>query len=66
MEEVYVHMPLHPTHEMLQVVRKNELTKCDDMDEMNKRIGWLICAWDVMVEARIKVPNVESERGEPR
>lgn len=52
--EVTISMPLHLTHELIQSVRKNELTKCDDQDEMNRRIGWLICAYDVMVEARTR------------
>lgn len=44
-------MPLAPTSAMLRAVRNNPLTQCDEKDEMNTRIGWLICAWDVLVEA---------------
>lgn len=51
--EVKVAMPLHLTHDMIQAVRENDLTRCDDKDEMNKRIGWLICAYDAIV-AKIK------------
>lgn len=59
MEEVKVSMPLHLTPEMLRAVRKHEDTKCDDKDEENRRIGWLICAWDVLVAERTMTPNVE-------
>lgn len=57
MAEVNVNMPLHITHELIQAVRDNELTKCEDKDEMNTRIGWLICAYDVMVERRCNPPK---------
>lgn len=53
MEEVTVSMPLHITHDLIQAVRNNELTMCDDKDEMNTRIGWLICAYDAMIEYRL-------------
>lgn len=51
--EVTVNMPLHLTHQQIHAVRQNELTRCDDADEMNKRIGWLICAYDVIVDSRV-------------
>lgn len=62
MEEVTVSMPLHLTHDLIRAVRDNDLTKCDDKDEMNTRIGWLICAYDAMVEARLKAPNPPAKR----
>lgn len=48
-EEVTVSMPLHLTPQMIRAVREDVLCSCDDKDEMNKRIGWLICAYDVLV-----------------
>jgi hypothetical protein len=57
--EVTVNMPLHLTSELMKAVRENELTRCDDKDEMNTRIGWLMCAYDVMVETRCASSNVE-------
>lgn len=48
-EQVSVLMPLRVTFEMLRAVRLDDLCSCEDKDEMNKRIGWLICAYDVMV-----------------
>jgi hypothetical protein len=49
---VFVTMPLALTSEMLRAVRQNPLTSCDDKDEENRRIGWLLCAWDVLIEHR--------------
>jgi len=59
MTEVTVAMPLHLTHELIQAVKNNDLTKCDDQDEMYMRIGWLICAYDVMVAARLQTTQTE-------
>lgn len=50
--EVVLCMPLHLTAEMLDAVRQHEDTRCDDKDEENRRIGWLLCAWDVLVAVR--------------
>jgi hypothetical protein len=52
MDEVLVIMPRDLTPDMLRAVRKNPLTSCEDKDEENRRIGWLMCAWDVLVESR--------------
>jgi len=51
-DEVRVEMPLHITHALIQAVRDDPLTACEDKDEMNTRIGWLVCAYDAMIEAR--------------
>jgi hypothetical protein len=48
---VMVTMPYELPTEMLRAVRRDPLTSCEDKDEMNKRIGWLLCAWEVMVRA---------------
>ena len=37
---------------MIRAVRDNPLTKVEDRDEWHARLGWLICAWDVLIEAR--------------
>lgn len=58
--EVTVEMPLHLTNELMKAVRENDLTRCDDKDEMNTRIGWLMCAYDVMVEKRCASSNGQS------
>jgi hypothetical protein len=62
MEEVTVSMPLHLTHDLIKAVRNNDLTKCENKDEMNTRIGWLICAYDAMVEQRTKTPNANAAK----
>ena len=54
LSEVTVPMPLLVTSDLLTAVRLDELTICEDKDEMNKRIGWLICAYDVMVREQLK------------
>lgn len=52
--EVMVTMPLQLSSAMLRAVRADSLTSTDDKDEMNARIGWLLCAWDVLVEASLQ------------
>jgi hypothetical protein len=56
MSEVTITMPKELTGEMLRAVREHPLTKVEDRDEMNLRIGWLICAWDVLAEHRRPPP----------
>lgn len=57
MEEVSVLMPLRLSANELDAVRRDPLCSFCDMDEMNKRIGWLICAYDAIVKQRISVTN---------
>lgn len=52
--EIKILMPAKITAELIEAVRKNDLCACTDKDEMNKRIGWLICAYDAMVESTMK------------
>ena len=54
MSEVTVQMPIMLNAELLRAVRTDPLCECEDKDEMNKRIGWLICAYDAMVDHRLK------------
>lgn len=60
MEEVTTQMPVFLNQELIHAVRNHDLTKCDDRDEMNKRIGWLICAYEVMVDARLQKNGCDS------
>ncbi len=53
MSEVTFQMPATLTPEMLRAVRQNPTTSTEDKDEENRRIGWLLCAWDVLVEHRV-------------
>ncbi len=57
--EVKVTMPLVLTLEMIRAVRDHDTTSTDDRDEWHRRLGWLICAWDVLVEHRA-VPGSDS------
>jgi hypothetical protein len=50
--EVTVSMPLALTSEMIRAVRDHDTTATDDRDEWHRRLGWLICAWDVLIEHR--------------
>lgn len=50
---VQVMMPLQLSAEMLKAVRAHPTTATDDLEEMHRRIGWLLSAWDVLVEARM-------------
>lgn len=52
MKPVTVTMPLAITPEMMAAVREDATTKTEDRDEWHRRLGWLICAWDVLVDAR--------------
>ena len=52
MSEVVVSMPLALTPEMIRAVRDNPLTKVEGRDEWHTRLGWLICAYEVLIEAR--------------
>lgn len=63
--EVTVTMPLALTPEMLRAVKEHPTTKTDDRDEWHRRLGWLMCAWDVLVEHRLAPRGDESERGAP-
>lgn len=51
-EPVTVNMPLALTPEMIRAVRDHESTRIDDRDEWRARLGWFLCAWDVLVDQR--------------
>lgn len=57
--EVTVAMPLALTPEMLRAVKEHETTKTEDRDEWHRRLGWLLCAWDVLVKHR-RAPRDEA------
>jgi hypothetical protein len=50
--EVTVTMPMVLTADMLRSVRDHDTTKTEDRDEWHRRLGWLLCAWDVLLEHR--------------
>lgn len=51
--EVAVSMPLELPREMWKAVMSHHTTLVTD-DEYHARLGWLLCAWDVLIEARQK------------
>lgn len=55
--EVMVTMPMALTPEMIRAVRDHETTKAEDRDEGHRRLGWLMCAYDVILEERLKTPG---------
>lgn len=57
-DDYIVTVPHRLTAELIDAVRKDPLCVVDDKDEMNKRIGWLMCAWDAIIERRT-TPNAE-------
>lgn len=53
MEPVTVTLPLALTADMLRAVRLHPTTSTEDKEEEHRRIGWLLCAWDVIVAQRV-------------
>ena len=49
---VLVTMPMALTADMLRAVRLHPTTSTEDKEEEHRRIGWLLCAWDVIVAQR--------------
>ena len=52
MTERTVTMPLVLTSEMIRAVRDDPTTIIADRDAWHARVGWLLCAWDVLVQHR--------------
>ncbi len=53
-------MPKRLTGDDIDAVRRDPLCAVEDKDEFNKRIGWLICAYDAIVAVRTKNLNYEA------
>lgn len=45
-------LPLALTADMLRAVRLHPTTSTEDKEEEHRRMGWLLCAWDVLIEHR--------------
>jgi hypothetical protein len=58
MKPVTVTMPLELTPEMMRAVRDDPTTKAEDWETWHQRLGWLLCAWDVMLKARPPLGDV--------
>lgn len=51
MNKVTITMPLELSSAMLHAVRDDPTTKTEDRETWHARLGWLLCAWDVLVKA---------------
>lgn len=58
MTPVTASVPLALTPEMIAAVRDDPTTKVADQETWHARLGWLICAWDVLLMARPAAPAV--------
>jgi len=52
--EVTVNMPLHLTKEMMDAVKDHPFTSFEDKEKWHEHLGWLICAYDIIIEQRTK------------
>ena len=52
---IMVQMPLQLTPELIKAVQEHPMTKCETSHEWHAKLGWLICAYGVMVEAQTGV-----------
>ena len=57
MTEVTITMPLNLTPEMIRAVRDDPTTCTADRDAWHARLGWLMSAWDVLVQYR-RMPSI--------
>jgi hypothetical protein len=51
-DEVTVAMPLQLTPGMIQALRNDPLTSTEDKEMWHSRLGWLICAYEVLIKER--------------
>lgn len=49
---VTVAMPPQLSPEMIKAIHDNEMTRVEDLEQWHTRLGWLICAYDVLVNGR--------------
>ena len=52
MKAVTLTLPLQLSADQLRAVRLHPTTSTEDKEEEHRRIGWLLCAWDVLVANR--------------
>ena len=57
MSEVTITMPLTLTPEMIRAVRDDPTTCTASHEAWHARLGWLLCAWDVLVRHR-RMPDI--------
>lgn len=52
MTPVTIPMPLGLTPELIRAVREHPTTAIADQEQWYTRLGWLICAYDVLLESQ--------------
>jgi hypothetical protein len=50
-------MPLELSREMMLAVHDSPLTSCASQEVWYERLGWLICAYEVLIKNRPGVPS---------
>ena len=53
-EEITVDMPLQLTREMITAIKESPLTGFHNTEKWHEHLGWLICAYDIIIEQRTK------------
>jgi hypothetical protein len=53
-EPVTVQMPLELSRDLIDAIRRDPLTAIEDRDEWHARLGWLICAYEVILRERTR------------
>lgn len=51
--EVTVNMPTRLTKDMMDAVKDHPFTSFDDKAKWHEHLGWLICAYEIIIEQRI-------------
>ena len=62
MNRVRISMPLDLTTEMIRAVRDDPSTCLANNEEWHTRLGWLICAWEVLAKHRLPFDASEPNR----
>lgn len=52
-EPTMILMPRELSRDMLRAVREHPLTESADRDKAMRDMGWLVCAWDVLLEFQL-------------
>jgi hypothetical protein len=62
MSHVTIRMPLELTGDMLRAVRDDPTTSVEDREQWHTRLGWLLCAWDVLVKHRLTPKELQGRQ----
>lgn len=62
MSEITVKLPATLTRDMICAVRDDPTTKAEDWETWQARLGWLVCAWEVLLRHRLVDDPASAER----